>query len=115
MEAEYVACYEPTKEVIWLRNLISGFPIIESISRPLTIYYDKIATVVFSLNNKSFSCMKHFDVKCQFVREKIREHITCIKHISMNEMLTNPLTKGLAVGIYHVHVINMGLAKSFVA
>ena len=49
------------------------------------------------------------------MRGKIREHITCIEHISMNKMLVNPLTKGLAVGIYHDHVINMGLAKSFVA
>ena len=43
--------------------------------------------------------MKHFDVKHQFVREKIREHITCIEHISTNKMLTDPLTKGLAIRI----------------
>ena len=63
MEAEYVACYEATKEAIWLRNLISGFPIVESISRPLTIYCDNIATIVFSQNNNSSARTKHFDVK----------------------------------------------------
>ena len=54
-------------------------------------------------------------MKYQFVREKICENITCIKHISTNKMLADPPTKGLAVGIYHDHVINMGLTKSFVA
>ena len=115
MEAEYVACYEATREAVWLRNLIIGFPIIESISRPLTIYCDNTAAVIFSQNNKSSARTKHFDVKYQFVREKIREHITCIEYISTKKMLADPLTKGLAVGIYHDHVINMGLAKSFVA
>ena len=115
MEAEYVACYEATREAVWLRNLIIGFPIIESISRPLTIYCDNTAAVIFSQNNKSSARTKHFDVKYQFVREKIREHITCIEYISTKKMLADPLTKGLAVGIYHDHVINMGLTKSFVA
>ena len=40
MEAEYVACYEATCQAVWLKNLISGFQIVESISRPLVIYCD---------------------------------------------------------------------------
>ena len=28
MEAEYVACYEATCQVVWLKNLISGFQIV---------------------------------------------------------------------------------------
>ena len=94
MEAKYVTCYEATREVVCLRNLISGFPIVESISRPLTIYCDNTIVVIFSQNNKNSTYTKHFDVKYQFVREKIQEHITCIEHISMNKMLVNPLTKG---------------------
>ena len=115
MEAKYIACYEATWEAIWLRNLILGFLIIERISRPLTIYYDNIADVIFSQNNKNSTYAKHFDMKYQFARAKICGHITCIKHVSMNKMLVGPLTKGLIVGIYHDHVINIGLAKSFVA
>ena len=113
MEAEYVACYEATREAVWLRNFISGLKIVESISRPLTICCDNAAAVSFSHNNKSSARTKHFDVKYQFVREKIREHHTSIQHVSTNEMLADPLTKGLAVKTYHDHVKNMGLAESF--
>ena len=34
MKAMYVACYEATWEVVWLRNLILGFFVVEIISRP---------------------------------------------------------------------------------
>ena len=63
----------------------------------------------FSQNNKNSTCIKHLDVKYQFMREKMHEHVTCIEHISMNSMLMDPLTKSLVIRIYHV--TNIGLAK----
>ena len=114
MEAEYVACYEAIQEVVWLRNLISCFLVVKSISKLLTIYCDNTVAINFSQNNENSTCMKHFDVKYQFVIEKIRKHVTYIEHISMNCMPINPLTKGLTIGIYHDHVTSIGSAKSFV-
>ena len=35
MEAEYVTCYEATCQAMWLKKLIFGFHIVESISKPL--------------------------------------------------------------------------------
>ena len=112
MKAEFVTCYEVIQETIWLRNLITSFSLIENTSRPITIYCDNTATVIFSQNNKNSTHTKHFDVKYQFMKENIREHITYIKHIFTNKMLANPLIKGLAIEIYHDHVTNMGLANS---
>ena len=34
------ACYEDTLEIILLKNFISRFNLVESILKPLTIYYD---------------------------------------------------------------------------
>ena len=48
------------------------------------------------------------------MKEKIHKHTAFIKHISMNEMLADLLTKGLVIGIYHNYVINMSSTKSFV-
>lgn len=49
VKVEYVAFYEATCKVIWLKNLIYHFKVCESISRPLVIYCDNII-VVHSLN-----------------------------------------------------------------
>ena len=69
--------------------------------------------MIFSQNNKSSAHIKHFDLKYQFVKEKIHKHITCIDYIPMDRMLMDPLIKGLTIEIYHGHVINMGLAKPY--
>ena len=37
MEAEYVTCYEVTCQALWLKKLIFGFHIVESISKPLVV------------------------------------------------------------------------------
>ena len=66
-----------------------------------------------SQNNKSFTHIRHFDVKYQFVKEKVCKHHTCIHHVSTDCMLVDPLIIGLAAKIYHDHVKNMGLAESF--
>ena len=95
MEAEYVACYEATCQAVWLKKFVSGFQIVESISMPLVIYCDNIATVHLSQNSRSSTRSKHFDIKILFVREKILDYQTRIEHTPIENMLANPLTKGL--------------------
>ena len=113
MEAEYVACYEATCQALWLKKLIFGFHIVESISKPLVIYCDNTAAVHFSQNNRSATRSKHFDIKYLFVREKVRECQTRIEYTATGHMLADPLTKGLPIGVYQRHVTHMGLVKSF--
>lgn len=113
MEAEYIACYEATRQAIWLRNFISEFGLVASISRPLTIYCDNSAVVGFSQNNKSTKRSKHFDTKYMFVREKVQEFQTRIEHTPTEYMIADPLTKGLTVKAFVSHVTHMGLVSSF--
>ena len=35
MEAEYVACYEATRHIVWLRNLIRDLGVVDSIKKPI--------------------------------------------------------------------------------
>ena len=85
----------------------------ESIFRPLNIYYNNTTTVNFSLNNKSFACIKHFNIKYQFIREKIFQHVIYIKQIFRTYVLANQLTKGLITTMFKDHVMNMSLSKPF--
>lgn len=63
MQAEFVACYGARFQIVWLRNFISSLKIVDSISRPITIYYDNSAAVLFSKNNNSSSRPKYIDIK----------------------------------------------------
>ena len=68
MEAEYVACYEATCHVIWLRNFISILKVVHSISRLLKLFYDNSTAVSFSRNTRSTCRSMHIDVKFFFVK-----------------------------------------------
>ncbi|XP_074314464.1 secreted RxLR effector protein 161-like [Silene latifolia] len=39
MEAEFVACFEATIQALWLRNFLSGLSVMNSVARPLKIYF----------------------------------------------------------------------------
>ena len=53
MEAEYVACYETTCHTILLRNFVSTLQVVDSISRPLKLYYDNSIALSLSKNTRS--------------------------------------------------------------
>jgi hypothetical protein len=81
MEAKFIACYEATTRVLWLRNFIGGLKIVDSIMRPIKIFYDNRAAIFFSKNNESGSKSKHIDIKYLRVRENIKRNEVFIKHI----------------------------------
>ena len=95
MEAEFVACFEPTIQSLWLRNFISGLGIVDSIAKPLRIYCDNTAPVFFSKNDKYTKGAKHMDLKYLSVKEEVQNQRVSIVHIGTDHMIADPLTKGL--------------------
>ncbi|RDX75190.1 hypothetical protein CR513_44958, partial [Mucuna pruriens] len=79
-EAEYVTCYEVTHQVVWLRNCISKFYLVE-------------ICMFFS-----------FYTKYMFVREKVEEFQTLVEHIPIELMVANHLTKDLPIKIFVDHL-----------
>ena len=82
MEAEFVSCFEATSHGVWLKSLISGLKIVDTISRPLRIFCDNSATVFMAKNNKNGSRSKHIDIKYLAIREKVKDKKVVIEHIS---------------------------------
>ena len=115
MQAEFIACYEATGQAVWLKNFIPGLRVVDSISRPLTSYCDNELVVFYTSNNKSSGAVKHIDIKCYVVKDRIQDHTIDVKHIGTTEMLADPLTKGLSPSIFRNHVAGMGLLESLLS
>ncbi|XP_059627226.1 secreted RxLR effector protein 161-like [Cornus florida] len=73
MEAEFVICFEATNHGLWLRNFISGFGFMDSISRLLKIYCDNTAAVFFTKNDKYSNGVKHIELKYLTVKEEVQK------------------------------------------
>jgi hypothetical protein len=107
MQAELIACYEATGQVVWLKNFIPGLKVIDNITKQLKVYYDNKSTVFFIKNNKSSGASKHIDVKYRVVIERDQERTINVEHIRTNEILADPLTKGIPPNLFKQHVLDL--------
>ena len=112
MYAQFVACYEASGQVEWLKKFIPGLRVVDSIQKPLRIYCDNEQVVFYAHNNKSSGAAKHIDIKFYVVKEKIQDHSITLEHISTKKMLADPLTKGLSPSVFSGHGAGMGLRES---
>ena len=52
MEAKFVSCFKATSHGMWMKSFIFVVGLMDSISRPLRIYYDNSIIAFLANNNK---------------------------------------------------------------
>ena len=87
MYAEFIACCEATGQVNWLKKFIPGLKVVDDIYRPLKLYCDNNPVVQYAHNNKSSGATKHIDIKYYAMKDKVRDHVISLEHISTKKML----------------------------
>jgi hypothetical protein len=111
-ESSCVGMSSSVGQAMWLQNFIPDLRVVDSISKPLTLYCDNKASVFFSHNNKSSGAVKHIELKYLVLRGRVQDHTINLEHISTKKILADPLTKGLPPNIFQEHVADMGLLES---
>ena len=101
---QFVACYEATGQVNWLKKFIPGLKVVDDIYRPFKLYCDNNPAVQYAHNNKSSGAAKHIDIKYYVVKDKVCDYVISLEHISTEKMLADPLTKGLAANVFREHL-----------
>ena len=111
MKAKFVSCFESTTHGVWLNSFIASLRIVDSIQRPLRLFFDNSIVVFLAKNEKSGSLSKHIDIKYLAIMERVKEHKVVMEHISSELMVEDPLTKGMPIKNFKDHVTNMGLGS----
>lgn len=112
MQVEFIACFSTTTQVIWLRNLIKELTIFDFVDRPIQLYCDNNSAVLFVNNNRSLKGSKHMEVKFLTIKEMVQNCDIIVEHVPTDDMLADPLTKGLRPCVFERHIMNMGLGES---
>ena len=81
----------------------------DGVERPLKLFCDNKLAVLYSNNNMSSTKSKHIDIKFLIVKERVQSRQLSIKHIGINSMITDPLTKGVPPKVFHKHIARMGV------
>ena len=75
---------------------------VDSIEKPLELYYGNEPTVFCAHNNKSSGAVKNIDIKFYVVMEQVQDQTIYLEHNRTNKMLADPLTKGVDSQVWHL-------------
>jgi hypothetical protein len=100
MYAEFITCFEATGQAIWLKKFIPDLKVVDCIDKPLKMYYDNQPAVFYAHNNKSSKASIPIEVNYYVMKDKIHDHTISLEHIRSNNILVDPLTKGLPLNVF---------------
>lgn len=93
MEAEYMAASEATKELVWLKRLLNEL-IPEKLDKPMFLL-DNLSAIRLVKNPEFHKRSKHIDTRYHFIREKFKDDVFSLEHITTKEMRADIFTKAM--------------------
>lgn len=92
-EAEYVAASTATRELVWLRRLLSDIGC--QCKMPTMLYIDNQSTIKLIKNPEFHKRTEHIDIQYHFLREKYYDKELNIKYVKSEDQCADFLTKAL--------------------
>lgn len=106
MEAEYIALSEVSKEVVYLKRLLTRMQFYNLIESPVRVFCDSQSAIELAKNAVFHKRSKHIDIKFHFTRELVEKNEIKIDYLRTDLMLANIFTKALSK-VKHDRAIKM--------
>ena len=95
IEVEYRALANAAFELQWIQHFLQEFSISSS-SSPI-LFYNNLSTTFLAPNPIFHSRVKHVELDCHFVWEKVLNKTLVVQHIPSCDQIVDTLTKALPV------------------
>jgi len=103
-EAEYVACSEVVKEVLFILQLLKHLRV--EVQLPIRVHVDNIGAIFLAENQNSSDRTKHVDTRYHFVQQYIRDETVMIEFVRSRDNDSDIFTKNTTSEIHHRQVKN---------
>nr|GFB43698.1 retrotransposon protein, putative, Ty1-copia subclass [Tanacetum cinerariifolium] len=70
-QAEYLAASEATMEAVWIRKFVGDLGVMPSINKPINMYCDNSAAIIFANEPEIMKGARHFLWRYHYVREQV--------------------------------------------
>jgi hypothetical protein len=107
MEAEYIACSTTVSNAVWIKRFVDSLKL-DMQNRPVNVFYNK-STISLIKSGANSSKGKHIDVNYHYIQDIVEMGEIKVHLVPSAEMMANPMTKGLTLNQFRVHVTGMRL------
>ena len=100
-EAEYLALFEASKTIMWLRQFLKelGYPQ----TTPTLVHEDNKSTITIISNGNDKGRTKHMDIRYHYVRELVQRKQITVTYCPSSQMTADMLTKPLDIKTFLLH------------
>ena len=109
MEAKYVATYEATKEVVWLKKFLYDLGVMRMEQVPITLLCDNSGVVAQSKDPRNHKKGKHIERKYHIIRDIVAQGDVVVAKIDSTNNLAYPFTKALPQTTFESYLEGMGV------
>uniref|UniRef100_A0A2N9ELZ6 Reverse transcriptase Ty1/copia-type domain-containing protein n=1 Tax=Fagus sylvatica TaxID=28930 RepID=A0A2N9ELZ6_FAGSY len=108
MEAEYIACSTAVSNAVWIKRFMDSLKL-DMQDRPVNVFCDNKSTISLIKSRANSSKGKHIDVNYHYIQDIVEMGEIKVHFVPSTDMMANPMTKGLTLNQFRVHVTGMGL------
>ncbi|GJR61925.1 retrotransposon protein, putative, ty1-copia subclass [Tanacetum coccineum] len=94
-QAEYMAASEAAMEAVWIRKFVGDLGVMPSIKKPINMYCDNSAAIIFVNDSGVMKGARHFLRRYHYVREQVESGEIKILKVHTDDNLADPFTKAL--------------------
>ena len=106
MEAEYTALSEVSREIIYMKRLLTHMGFYDLVKTPISVYCDNQSAIKLSKDAVFHKRSKHIDISFHFTRELVENNEIVVEYLETHCMPADILTKSL-VKCKHEKCVNM--------
>ncbi|GJY15084.1 putative RNA-directed DNA polymerase [Tanacetum coccineum] len=99
-QSEYMAASEAAMEAVWIRKFVEDLGVMPSISKPINMYCDNSAAIIFANEPGVMKGARHFLRRYHYVREQVESGEIKLIKVHTDKNLADAFTKALPRGKY---------------
>ena len=113
MEAEYIACSTAVSNTVWIKRFVDSLKL-DKQDRPVNVFCDNKSAISLIKSEGNSSKGKHIDINYHYIQDIVEMGEIIDHFVPSVEMMADPMTKGLTLNQFKVHVTGMGLRGNLI-
>ena len=113
MEAEYIACSPTVSNAVWIKRFVDSLKL-DMQDKPVNVFCNNKSAISLIKSGANSSKGKHIDVNYHYIQDIVEMREIKVHFVPLADMMADPMTKGLTLNQFRVHITGMGLRGNLV-